>query len=249
MLGAILLGSLLAAPAAAEYRELQAPGLRLFYFAPPRSFISDYTVRCFENSMRFHRRLWHYDPTEPVNVILDDFQDYSNAGVWASPLNSMSVHIAPSNYIYETGPANERINFTMNHECVHVVALDEAAGSDRLFRTLFHGKVKDVAEQPESILYSYLTIPRRGVPRWYHEGIAVFLETWMSGGFGRAQGPYDEMVFRSMVRDSTPFYDPLALESEGTKVDFQVGVNSYLYGTRFMSYLAWRYGVHGGKFD
>ena len=63
----------------------------------------------------------------------------------------------------------------------------------------------------------------------------------MAGGLGRAQGAYDEMVFRSMVRDGARFYDPLGLVSEGTKIDFQIEVNSYLYGTRFMSYLAYRY--------
>ena len=63
----------------------------------------------------------------------------------------------------------------------------------------------------------------------------------MAGGLGRAQGAYDEMVFRSMVRDDSRFYDPLGLVSEGAKIDFQVGVNSYLYGTRFMSYLAYEY--------
>ena len=129
----------------------------------------------------------------------------------------------------------------MNHEVVHVVALDQAAGLDKFFRGLFHGKVRETNEHPESILYQHLCVPRRAAPRWYHEGIAVFMETWMAGGLGRAQGPYDEMVFRSMVRDSTRFYDPLGLEAEGTKVDFQVGANSYLYGTRFMSYLAYRY--------
>ena len=46
------------------------------------------------------------------------------------------------------------------------------------------------------------------------------------------------MVFRSMVKDDTHFYEPLGLVSEGIKVDFQAGMNSYLYGTRFMSY--WR---------
>ena len=81
-----------------------------------------------------------------------------------------------------------------------------------------------VAAQPESILYFFLTTPRVAAPRWYHEGIAVFVDTWMAGGIGRAQGSYDEMVFRSMVRDGTPFYDPLGLVSEGTKIDFQVEV-------------------------
>ncbi|MFL6841749.1 MAG: hypothetical protein ACJ8D2_04805, partial [Sphingomicrobium sp.] len=53
---------------------------------------------------------------------------------------------------------------------------------------------------------------------------------------------YDEMVFRAKVRDNDRFFSPLGLESQGIAVDFQVGVNDYLYGTRFMSYLALKYG-------
>jgi hypothetical protein len=64
----------------------------------------------------------------------------------------------------------------------------------------------------------------------------------MSGGVGRAQGGYDEMVFRAMVRDQAKFYDPLGLVSKGTAIDFQTGANAYLYGTRFMDYLALTYG-------
>ena len=80
------------------------------------------------------------------------------------------------------------------------------------------------------------------MPRWYLEGSAVFFETWMAGGLGRAQGGYDEMVLRAKVRDHDRFFSPLGLESEGIAVDFQVGVNDYLYGTRFFSYLALTYG-------
>jgi hypothetical protein len=109
---------------------------------------------------------------------------------------------------------------------------------DAFWRRVLGGKPMPVQEHPESILYNYLATPRVNVPRWYLEGSAVFMETWMAGGFGRAQGAYDEMVFRAMVRDDAHFYSPLGLESEGTHVDFQVGVNAYLYGTRFFSYLA-----------
>ncbi len=227
--------------ARSEFQCIEAPDLRLIYPAPTLSYLAPYTARCFENAMKFHRRLFGYTPSEPVNVILDDAGDYGNAGVWVSPRNSMSVHVAPSNFVYETGPSNERINFTMNHEVVHVVALDQTCGFDSLLRRLLHGKVRETPEHPETMVYSFLTMPRRAAPRWYHEGAAVFFETWMAGGLGRAQGPYDEMVFRSMVRDGSRIYDPLGLESEGTKVDFQVGVNSYLYGTRFLSYMAYRY--------
>jgi hypothetical protein len=67
------------------------------------------------------------------------------------------------------------------------------------------------------------------------------METWMSGGIGRAQGAYDEMKFRSLVRDGQPFYSNLGLAAEGTAADFQTMTNAYFYGTRFVSYLAYTY--------
>src|SRR5205814_9713809 len=90
-------------------------------------------------------------------------------------------------------------------------------------------------------LYNYLTVPRFTAPRWYVEGGAVFMETWMSGGLGRAQGGYDEMVFRAMVRDHAEFYDPLGIVSKGIRSDFQVGANAYLYGARFMTWVGYTY--------
>jgi hypothetical protein len=43
------------------------------------------------------------------------------------------------------------------------------------------------------------------------------------------------------VKDNARIYDPLGLASEGTKIDFQLQINAYLYGTRFMTWLANRY--------
>jgi hypothetical protein len=145
------------------------------------------------------------------------------------------------NFAYETYPSNERMNTLMNHELVHIVNFDRPAGADRFWRTLFAGKVSETDEHPETIVYAYLTAPRTAAPRWYHEGIAVFTETWMAGGLGRAQGCFDEMVFRAMVADGRRFYDPLGLVAEGVQTDFQVELLSYLYGTRFLSWLAWEY--------
>ena len=92
------------------------------------------------------------------------------------------------------------------------------------------------------MFYSSLASPRFYSTRWFHEGIAAFMETWMSGGLGRALGGYDEMVFRAMVRDDAYMYQVVGLESEGTSIDFQTGANSYLYGTRFMTWLSYTYG-------
>ena len=234
-----LLGA--ATPARAQLRMLETPDVRLIYFDPAESFLVPHAVRTFLNSLEFQKRLFDFHPAEPVTVLLADFSDSGNAGATVVPYNTVISQIAPFSFAFETIAGNDRMNIIMNHELVHVATMDRAARPDRLFRRLFGGKVAPVQQQPESILYFFLTTPRVAAPRWYHEGIAVFIDTWMSGGLGRAQGGYDEMVFRSMVRDATPFYDPLGLVSEGTRIDFQVEVNSYLYGTRFMTWLARRY--------
>jgi hypothetical protein len=233
----------LSAPAAhARIASLETEHLRLLYNDVLQGYLAGHAARCFENSLAFHRRLWGYTPSERVTIMLHDGSDFADAGATGTPRNAVFIAIAPFSYAYETTPANERLNLIMSHELVHVLMQDQATGRDRFFRRLFGGKIREESDNPVSMLYGYLTSPRRNAPRWYHEGVAVFLETWMAGGLGRAQGAYDEMVFRSMVRDSARFYDPVGLEAEGIHVDFMAGVNSYLYGTRFVSYLAYVYG-------
>ncbi|MEO6212325.1 MAG: hypothetical protein ABIP65_01740 [Vicinamibacterales bacterium] len=214
----------------------------MVYFEGSESYLVPYATRTFFNSLAFQLKLLGYEPDRDITVLLADFEDAGNAGVSVVPRSTMMVQVSPLSFAFETIAANERMNTIMNHELVHVATMDQSTRRDRMFRRLFGGKVTPIAEQPESILYMYLTAPRVAAPRWYHEGIAVFIDTWMAGGLGRAQSGYDEMVFRSMVRDKAHFYDPLGLVSEGTKVDFQLQINSYLYGTRFMMWLANTYG-------
>jgi len=216
--------------------------LRLLYYEATQGYLAPHVARCFINSLELHRELWGWEPTQPITVILVDLSDRGNASAGPVPRNMLMLEIAPLSFVYEIVSANERMNWLMNHELVHIVASDQAAPGDRAWRKFFAGKVQPSEDNPGTILFAYLTTPRLAAPRWYHEGIAVFVETWMAGGIGRALGAWDEMVFRSMVRDDSRFYSPLGLVSEGTKIDFQVEVNSYLYGTRFMSYLAYEYG-------
>jgi hypothetical protein len=221
-----------------DLNSLQTKDLRLLYFDPSETYLTPYVARSFENSMAFQRKTWGWKPWDKTTVLLKDFSDYGNAAARSSPNNAILVDIAPLSQTFETFSAGERFFTLMNHELTHVATMDVWNSRDARWRTFFQGKPMPLQDHPESILYNYLATPRVNVPRWYLEGSAVFMETWMAGGYGRAQGAYDEMVFRAMVRDKARFYTPLGLESEGTAVDFQVGVNDYLYGTRFMSYLA-----------
>jgi hypothetical protein len=215
--------------------------VRLLYFDPFQTYLVPHVLRNFHNSLEFQKRTFGWTPYDKSTIVLIDLSDYGNAGAGSSPYNGLNLYIAPASRTLETMPSSERIFMIMNHELVHIANMDVANKKDLGWRRFFGGKPRWTDKHPESILYNYLTVPRLSTPRWYLEGAAVFMETWMSGGTGRAQGPYDEMVFRSMVRDDAHFYSNLGIVSEGVSVDFQAGINAYLYGTRFISYLAYEY--------
>ena len=227
-----------ASAATIDLNEIETNHLLMLYFDPTETYLTPYIGRNYENSLAFQKRTFDWKPWEPTTLLLKDFSDYGNAAARAVPNGAVLIDIAPLPLTFETFSPGERFYTIMNHEMVHVATMDVWNSSDAFWRTLFHGKPEAIQAHPESILYNYLAAPRATVPRWYLEGSAVFMETWMGGGQGRGQGAYDEMVFRAMVRDDAHFYSPLGLEAEGTQVDFQVGVNDYLYGTRFFSYLA-----------
>ncbi|MDQ3471282.1 MAG: hypothetical protein M3428_02705, partial [Pseudomonadota bacterium] len=225
-----------------DLSTLETKNLSLLYFDPVQTYLTPYIARAFENALEFHKRKFNWTPWDRTTLLLKDFGDYGNAAARSSPNNAVLLDVAPLSQAMETFTPGERFFTLTNHELAHVATMDVYNRQDARWRKFFAGKPMPIQEHPESMLYNFLATPRNSVPRWYLEGSAVFFETWMAGGLGRAQGAYDEMVFRAKVRDGDTFYSPLGLESEGTAVDFQVGVNDYLYGTRFFSYLALTYG-------
>jgi len=221
---------------------LETDNQLLLYFDPTQTYLTPYVGRAFENAIEWHKKHFQWEPWDRNTVLLKDFGDYGNAAARSAPNNGVLLDVAPLSLRMETFSAGERFFTLINHELAHVATLDAWNKQDAFWRKFLAGKPMPIQEHPESILYDYLTTPRTNVPRWYAEGSAVFLETWMGGGLGRAQGGYDEMVFRAKVRDNDKLYSPLGLESEGIAVDFMIGANDYLYGTRFFSYLALTYG-------
>lgn len=227
-----------AAPAFALAR-LETEELRLLFQEPHQTHLTPYVARCFLNSLAFQKRIFRWTPYEKTTVVLTDFGDHGNGAALVSPQNIVTAEVSPTNHVFETMPGSERFHSLANHELVHVATMDAWNAQDARWRRFFGGKPRETDAHPETILYNYLATPRRSTPRWYTEGSAVFMETWMSGGIGRAQGGYDEMVFRAMVRDDAHFYSQLGVVSAGTAADFQTMTTAYLYGTRFFSWLAY----------
>lgn len=225
-----------------KINKVTQENLEMIYFGQRYSFLVPHVVNTHQNAMRFHSKLWNYK-YDKTYVMLTDFEDTGHGGAIVMPYNLVILGIAPYSFAFSIIPSNERFQWLFNHELTHVVMADKANSRDKKFRQLFMGKVRRDEKKPLSAIWSYLTTPRWYSPRWYHEGIATFMETWMSGGLGRAMGSYDEMYFRSIVNEEKPLYSLVGLETEGTTIDFQVGANSYLYGARFVTYLAYQYGT------
>ena len=169
----VLLCALLAfaPPAASEELGIsfvETENLRLQYWNELRA-LTPHAVRTFTNSLEWQRRILGWTPSEPTTVLLKDFSDYGTALAFVAPHSRLIFDVAPRSFAFETFPPGDPMLSFMNHEMVHIATGDAASQQDRSWRSFFFGKVHARAENPESLLYSYLTIPRWTAPRWYIE--------------------------------------------------------------------------------
>ena len=146
MIGVVLL--LPSSSITIELDQMTTEDLRLLYFDATQGYLAPHVARCFLNSLELHRELWGWEPSQPVTVLLVDLSDRGNAAAGAVPRNLLMLEIAPLSFVYEIVSANERMNWLMNHELVHIAAVDQAAGRDRFWRKFFGGKVQPIAGQP-----------------------------------------------------------------------------------------------------
>jgi hypothetical protein len=202
-------------------------------------------IRMYQNGKALHEQIWTSDglyvPEAPM-LLLTDWEDDGNGGATPLPHSLIQIGMAPLNMSYYVNPSGERYRQLFCHEYTHIVMTDKYNSKDLGWRKFFGTKVTVDNTQPISALWSYVSVPRWYSPRWYHEGIACFMETWLGGGVGRALGGYDEMYFRSIINGGEKLFSVVGLETEGSTMDFQVGANAYLYGTRFVNYLTKEYG-------
>jgi hypothetical protein len=238
-LSLLLVGS--ASAADFELAQIQTKDMRLLY-QDPAADLPDALRRAlhpqFARVPEAHPAL---EPDQEVTVVLTDTADWSNGRAMASPRNIVVAECRRATTSSRRCPATSAsIRWPTTSRCTW--RRWTRPTTPTCVAPFFGGKPREIDEHPETILYNYLATPRNSTPRWFNEGSAVFFETWLAGGVGRAQGGYDEMVFRAMVRDDAHFYSPVGIVAAGAAADFQTMSNAYLYGTRFMSYLGLTYG-------
>jgi hypothetical protein len=206
---------------------------------------ADLVSHIAESAERAFSRLapaFDYVPSEKIVIRTTDYSDYGSAGARTMPHNVIRLAVEPLEIAYEAQVFDDPIRGLIGHELVHIIVNDLSSDAERSGSPLTSKVVPDQGH-PMSVFYSMLTRPHRYTPRWHQEGIAVFLETWLNGGYGRTLGSFDEMYFRSLALDRVPFATPEEVESEGTDISFLLGNLQYLYGARFVARLAETYGT------
>ncbi len=223
-----------------QWKEQESKHFKVIY-KEMESPLIPHILQSAENALAPLMKIFHYTPSEKIIINTFDIYDYGFGSTTTVPHNYIRLEIEPLEEGYETTPYNDRFQWLLSHELVHIVINDHASNIESISRSMF-GKVEPEQIQPLTIPFSLLTNFNRYTPRWHQEAIAVFLETWLSGGFGRILGNFDEMYFRTMVLDNEDFPSPMHLESISSQNSFLFETLYYLYGARFTSYLAIKYG-------
>lgn len=195
-----------------------------------------------ENSLNRLMKIFNYTPNGKIIINTYDVSDYGFGGTTTVPENYIRIEIEPLEPGYEVVPYSERFQWLLSHELVHIVINDMAGGFESASRCIF-GKVLPDKNQTLSVFYSLLTNHNRYTPRWYQEAIAVFIETWFSGGYGRLLGNFDEMYFRTVVNEGLPFPSDVELENYTSHTTIFLENILYTYGIRFIGHLVDKYGV------
>ncbi|MFZ1518123.1 MAG: hypothetical protein WAU11_05070 [Ignavibacteriaceae bacterium] len=195
-----------------------------------------------ENSLNLLMKLFKYKPKGKIVLNTYDVNDFGYGATTTVPDNYVRLEIEPLEPGYEVVPYSERFQWLLSHELVHIVVNDMAGNFESTARSVF-GKVNPDKNQPLSMLYSLLTNHNRYTPRWYQEAIAVFMETWFSGGYGRILGNFDEMYFRTLVNNKINFPSTSELENYTSHKTIFLENILYMYGARFVAHLSDKYGV------
>jgi Tol biopolymer transport system component len=176
---------------------------------------------------RAHARLaplLDHEPRERTEIVLSDNSDSANGSATAIPYNTMRLFASAPEDITALSDYDDWLTVLITHEHTHVLHLDTIEGIPAIINSVL-GKVYP---------------PNAVQPRWFLEGLAVHEESRFTSG-GRIRSSIFDMYLRTDVLTGSF----LSLAEMSNAVDrYPRGNVWYLYGSRFVDYVARTYG-HG----
>ncbi len=156
-------------------------------------------------------------------ALVDDF-DFSNGWATFFPFAQIRLFSSPPDSVNGLEVNDDWLHALIRHEYVHVLHLEMERGAPKELRDVF-GRVP-------------VLFPHTISPSFLLEGLATYLETNETLGYGRLQGSFYAMQMRTEVAENR-------LKSLGDVAvpfrDWPLGMQ-YLYGSYFYQYIVETYG-------
>ncbi len=163
-----------------------------------------------EEAYREVGALFEWYPKERVHVVVVDDFDAANGFAGVIPYPAMTIWAHPPSPESELGHYVDWVRLLVFHEYTHIVHLDVSGGIPTWVDAIF-GRIWK---------------PNNALPRWVTEGIAVYIESKLTGR-GRVGSPLSETYFRtSALAGRLPELSDLT----GYPLEMPRGSSWYIYG-------------------
>lgn len=167
-------------------------------------------------------------PRQKTHIVITDYTDLANGWATVYFRNTITVYAVSPDDVSELSDFDDWLWGLLLHEYTHILHMDTMGGLPRLINRIF-GQV---------------WIPNSLQPSWVLEGMAVYDETRFSVA-GRNRSTYYDMILRtSVLQDRLQRIDEISSDP----IVYPHGVIPYLYGSRFLWYLANRQGEDNLRF-
>ena len=162
--------------------------------------------------------LFRHTPDIKTQVLLLDNTDQANEFTSVMPNPSITIYVSDMGSSLKPYAYEDWFRYVFTHEYVHVIHLDMVEGGPRIFKFLFGRSF----------------FPNQIEPMFIIEGMATYFEGQYAKG-GRGQDPrFDAMMRMDILENNMKSIDQAAVYTSR----WPGGHLCYLYGEKFMAYLA-----------
>jgi hypothetical protein len=208
-----------------QWYTVSTPHFRVHYYRSIRHDLKEVAQRVARSAERAHEvlaPLFRHTPSSPTDIVVTDDTDSANGSARVIPYNTIRVFAAPPESRSYLHDYDDWLYLLVLHEYVHILHIDTIHGLPRLVNAIL-GKT---------------WAPNQIQPRWFIEGLAVYYESLETAGGRNRASIYDMILRMAVLEDALLDIDQISSPTR----HFPRGAVPYLYGGRFIQYLAERFG-------
>ncbi len=205
-----------ASPPGRTWRTIEVPGAQI-HFHDGLDGPADRAARIAAWAIPQLLAILETSSDQTIHLTLSDETDDANGYARVVPYSRIGLLAATPTPLSDLGYYADSLEILVVHELTHVLHLGTIHGLPRALNTVLGRTVS----------------PQEGAPPWLTEGLAVYLESKLTGT-GRNRSPYVDMVLRARsLGDGYPSLEELS----GSIRDFPGSVMAWTLGGRFVEFI------------